>query len=244
MKPINENKKAIIIGASSGIGKQLAILLTNKNYIVGITGRRKNLLEEIKQQSPQSFIVSDFDITNTDEVEDKLNLLASELGMVDLIILSSGNGEINHELDFAIEKKTLDLNVVGFAAVTDWVIHYFQKQKQGHFVAITSIAGIRGSRQAPAYSASKAFQINYLAGLQQKITKQRLPIYVTDIRPGFVNTNMAKGYGKFWVAPVEKAAKQILKAIEQKKAVVYITKRWRIIAIILKLIPRYFYKRV
>ena len=237
-------KKAIIIGATSGIGRQLAILLADKNYIIGITGRRKYLLDELKHQRPANFIVSDFDITETFVVTKKLDELATKLGKVDLLILSSGIGEINEELDFNVEKKTLDVNVVGFTEVANWTINYFQQQQEGHFVAITSIAGLRGSRQAPAYSSTKAFQINYLEGLRQKVTKLKLPIYITDIRPGFVDTAMAKGEGKFWVATVEKAANQILNSIERKKSIVYITKRWRVAAIILRLVPRQLYRRM
>lgn len=114
----------------------------------------------------------------------------------------------------------------------------------GHFVAITSEAGIRGGRQAPAYNSTKAFQINCLEGLRQKVTKLKLPIFITDIRPGFVNTEMAKGDEKFWVATVEKAAKQIMNSIESKSSIVYITKRWRIIALLLRLIPRQVYNRM
>ena len=237
-------KKAIIVGATSGIGRQLAMLLSDNNYIIGITGRRKNLLDELKYQRPDNFIVSDFDITETFVVTRKLDELASKLGKVDLLILSAGTGDINEQLDFNIEKKTLDVNIIGFTEVANWTINYFQQQKEGHFAAITSIAGLRGSRQAPAYNSSKAFQINYLEGLRQKVTILKLPIFITDIRPGFVDTPLAKGEGKFWVAAVEKAAKQIMRSIERKKSVAYITKRWRIIAIILRLLPGQTYRRM
>lgn len=237
-------KKAIIVGATSGIGRQLAILLADKNYIVGITGRRKLLLDELQFERPNSFVISNFDLTDTFVVTKKLDELASKLGNVDLIILSSGTGDLNENLDFNVEKKALDVNVIGFTEVADWTINYFQQKQEGHFVAITSIAGIRGSRQSPAYNSTKAFQINYLEGLRQKVTNLKLPIFITDIRPGFVNTEMAKGDGKFWVATVEKAAKQIMNSIASKKSIVYVTKRWRIIAILLRLIPRQVYNRM
>ncbi|HEY5371377.1 MAG TPA: SDR family NAD(P)-dependent oxidoreductase [Hanamia sp.] len=237
-------KKAIIVGASSGIGRQLAILLAEKNYFVGITGRKKYLLEEMQYQWPKNFIISDFDITNTSIVAKKLEDLVSALGALDLLILSSGKGDINESLDFNIEKEALDLNVAGFTAVADWAINYFQKKQKGHLAAITSVAGIRGSRQAPAYNASKAFQISYLEGLRQKVTKLKLPIIITDIRPGFVNTKMAKGNKRFWVATVEKASRQILYAIETKRSVAYVTRRWRLIAILMRLLPRQIYKRI
>ena len=91
-------------------------------------------------------------------------------------------------------------------------------------VAISSIAGIRGSRIAPAYNASKAYQIKYLEGLRQKATKVKMPIYVTDIRPGFVDTDMAKGHGQFWVATKEKTSRQIFGIIQRKKEIGYETK--------------------
>ena len=97
------------------------------------------------------------------------------------------------------------------------VIQLFERQDMGHFVAISSIAGIRGSKIAPAYNASKAYQINYLEGLRQKAKRINKPVFVTDIRPGFVDTNMAKGEGLFWVASKERAAKQIFEIIKKRK---------------------------
>jgi len=111
-------------------------------------------------------------------------------------------------------------------------------------VAISSIAGLRGSRIAPAYNASKAYQINYLEGLRQRGKKLGKPIVVTDVRPGFVDTPMAKGEGQFWVAKKEKAAHQIFQMIKQKKDIGYVTRRWRIIAIILKGLPSWVYIRM
>ena len=148
------------------------------------------------------------------------------------------------KLEFDIENSTNKLNVIAFTEIVDWTFNYFEKQGKGHLIAISSIAGIRGSRIAPAYNASKAYQINYLEGLRQKATKTKKPIYITDIRPGFVDTDMAKGEGQFWVATKEKAAKQIFGFIKKKKTVGYVSKRWRLIAILLKVIPNGIYKRI
>jgi short-subunit dehydrogenase len=101
---------------------------------------------------------------------------------------------------------------------------------------ISSIAGLRGNKDAPAYNATKAYQINYTEAMRQKVHSLKLPITITDIRPGFVDTDMAKGDGKFWVSTVGKAGEQIIKAINAKRKVVYVTKRWRLIAIILHLL--------
>lgn len=237
-------KKAIVVGATSGIGKGIARVLAENDYTVGITGRRTELLNELKNENSNAFTVKSFDVTDTLHVVAKLEELTSELGGVDLLILSAGTGFENESLDFAIEKQTIDTNVTGFTMIADWTFNYFQKQEYGHFVAISSIAGLRGSRQAPAYSASKAYQINYLEGLQQRATQLRTSIYVTDIRPGFVDTEMAKGEGLFWVMPVDKAVAQIYKAIRNKRKVAYITKRWGLIASILKRIPRFIYNKM
>lgn len=236
-------KKAIIIGATSGIGRELALLLAKKNFQVGATGRRKELLETLQLESPENIIISDFDVTHTFEVSKKVEELVGLLGGLDVLIMSSGVGKLNKELDFNIEKQTIDVNVLGFTEVADWAYNFFEQQKFGHFAAITSIAGLRGSRHAPSYYASKAFQISYLEGLRQKAEKTKLPIYITDIRPGFVDTDMAQGDGKFWVATVKKASYQIFKAIERKKTIVYVTKRWSFVAALLKNLPDLLYKK-
>jgi len=237
-------RKAIIIGATSGIGKGLAKLLVEDGYLVGITGRRTELLTEIEKEHPELYRIKTFDITEIEDIEAKLTELTTEIGGIDLLVLSSGTGDINPGLNFEIEKQTIATNVLGFTCVAAWAFNYFENQKSGHLVAISSIAGIRGNRQATSYNATKAYQINYLEGLRQKANKLDMNIYITDIRPGFVDTRMAKGEGLFWVASVEKAAKQIYTAIVKKKKIVYVTKRWGIIALVLKSIPNFIYDRM
>jgi short-subunit dehydrogenase len=237
-------KTAIVIGATSGIGKALASLLADADYLVAITGRREELLLKCQSERPESFIIKAIDITEMDTLQGKLNELKTELGSLDLLVLSSGTGDLNESLDFSIEKRTIDTNVSGFAFVAGWAFKIFEEQGFGHLVAITSIAGLRGSRQSPSYNATKAFQINYLEALRQKARKHKLPIRVTDIRPGLVDTDMAKGDGLFWVADVEKAAKQMFIAIEKKRRIVFVTKRWAVVALILKVLPSRIYEKM
>ncbi len=237
-------KNAIIIGATSGIGKGLARLLVDNGFKVGITGRRIELLENLKSENPYSYFIKTFDIKDTKLSVEKLEELTNDLGGLDLLIISSGTGDINYELDFEIEKNTIDTNVTGFTNIADWAFKYFEKQKSGHLAAISSIGGLRGSRQAPSYNATKSYQMNYLEGLRQKANKNRSKIFITDIRPGFVKTDMAKGEGLFCVMPVEKTVRQIFRAIKMKRKIVYVTRRWRIFAIILKLIPGPIYDRM
>ncbi|MDD3875347.1 MAG: SDR family NAD(P)-dependent oxidoreductase [Bacteroidales bacterium] len=236
-------KKAIILGASSGIGKGVAQLLVINKYKVGITGRRTDLLEKIKQENPD-FIIKSFDVSDTKSTIDNLEELTAELGGLDLLIISSGTGDLNENLNFDTEKRTIDTNAIGFTNAACWAFNFFRKQKYGHIAAITSVAGLRGNRQAPSYNATKAYQINYLEALRQKAKHLKMPIIITDIRPGFVKTDMAKGDGQFWTATVDKASKQIYKAIKAKKQVVYITGRWQLLGIILKLIPRFVYNKL
>lgn len=237
-------KKSIVIGATSGIGKGLAEKLASENYLVGITGRRNELLLELQSQNRKVFFPKNFDVADTNKIPEHLEDLTKQLGGLDLLIISSGTGELNFNLDFEMEKRTVETNVLGFTCIANWAFNYFENQKFGHLVAISSIAGLRGSRMAPAYNATKAFQINYLEGLRQKAAKLKTEIFVTDIRPGFVDTAMAKGEGKFWVASVNKATNQIFQAIKMKKKIAYITKRWQLIAIIVKIIPRIIYDRM
>jgi short-subunit dehydrogenase len=244
MQQVNQRKKAIIIGATSGIGRALAIELLAKNYVVGVTGRRLEHLLELQQQNPDRIFINQFDITNVESIAPALDTLSQHLGGIDVLILSSGYGDINENLLSKIEFDTINTNVSGFTSIAIWTYAYFTKQGFGHFTAITSIAGLRGGKAAPSYNASKAYQINYLEALRQKANTDNLKIYITDIRPGFVDTAMAKGDKKFWVASPITAAKQILAAIEQKKSIAYVSKRWLIIAVLLKLMPNSIYKKL
>ena len=151
---------------------------------------------------------------------------------MDILIFCSGIGELNPELDYLLEKPTLLTNVIGFTNVVDWAFHFFQKQEWGHLIVISSVGGMRGEGIAPAYNASKAYQINYTEGLRKKTAKLPYPIYITDVRPGFVDTAMAKGEGLFWITPLDKAVQQIYRAILRRRKVAYVSKRWKYVALL------------
>jgi short-subunit dehydrogenase len=237
-------KKAIIVGASSGIGRELAILLSQNDYEVGLTGRRLHLLEALKSSLPNPVFSKQMDISDHSVAMKLLDDLIKEMGGVDLIVISAGIGFINPDLNWAEEQKTIDVDVAGFAAMANVAFHYFEQAGRGHLVGISSIAAIRGSREAPAYNASKAFMSNYLEGLRIRAFRAGLPLVVTDIQPGYVDTDMAKGEGLFWVASPQKAAWQIYQAIQKKATHAYITKRWRLIAWLLKVLPDSLYARL
>ncbi len=206
--------------------------------------RRVKLLQAIQQKIPSKTYVEYLDISHATDALERLQHMILEMGEVDLIIINSGTGLLNSELDWLKERETLDVNVYGFCALTGAAFNYFLKRGQGHLVGISSIGALRGNDVAPAYNASKAFMSNYLEGLRKKAFKSKVPVIITDIKPGFVDTEMAKGEGKFWVASPIKAAEQIFSAIQKRKSHAYITRRWILIGWLLKFMPNCIYNRI
>ena len=243
MSADNQIKKIIIIGATSGIGRKMAELYSAAGNIVGITGRRKELLDEIENMFPGKIKTECFDVTGNENIE-RLTALIQKTDGLDILVYSSGFGDLSKGLDWEIDKSTVDTNVYGFIQITNWAFNYFTRQGHGSMAVISSIAANRGNSWAPAYSASKAFQSNYFEALAIKTKKMKKDIVITCIEPGFVNTNMAKGYKKFWVVPLEKAARQIITGIEKKKQKVYISKRWWLVAKLMRLTPFWLYKKI
>ncbi len=229
-------KNAIIFGATSGIGKYLADLLIQDGYTVGITGRREEKLIEIKETNPVNYIIKKHDVTNIKDSERVFHELIDELKTVDLIVYSSGVAEPNYNLEWSKELPTLQVNVIAAVHLYGLAYNFFHQQAYGHLVGISSVAGVRGNRHVPAYFASKAFQNNYLESLWMKAKRSKMKIFITDIAPGFVDTKMALGT-TFGMASVEKASKQIYTAIKRKKKKAYITKRWRIVAFLMRFMP-------
>ena len=237
-------KKAIIIGASSGIGKDLSIVLAKNGYEVGLMARRTELLEALKNEISTKSHVGHIDISKVSDAIDKFRNMIQKMQGVDLVVINAGIGFLNPELDWIKEQQTIDVNVYGFCALAGEIYKFFAKQGHGHLVGISSIGALRGNPIAPAYNASKAFMSNYLEGLRKKAFQEKSPIIITDIKPGFVDTDMAKGKGKFWVATSQTAAEQIYLAISKQKKHAYITHRWKIIGWILKLMPNWLYERI
>ena len=234
-------RNAIVVGASSGIGRELAKVLATNGYNIGLVARRLNLLSELARELPTRTFVKTIDVSKPIEAMPLLRELIAEMNDVELFVISVGTGFINPDLDWERERETLDLNVSGIATLLNVTVEYLQARGSGHIVGISSLAAIRGSGIAPAYNASKAFMSNYLQGLQQRFHKLKLPVVVTDVQPGFVDTAMAKGENLFWMASPRKAAQQIFAAIRKRRKHVYVTKRWRVIAWLMKGLPDLLY---
>jgi len=249
-------KRVIIVGATSGIGLELARLFIANGDQLGVTGRRCHLLDELQNQFPQQVVTECFDVMGKDNII-HLRSLIEKLNGLDLLIYNSGYGEVSQALNWEIDKQTTLTNVNGFVEIVNHTFNYFVKQGNGQIATTSSIAAIRENSQAPAYSASKAYMSMYMAGLYLKARRlnkadPKINITITDVQPGFVNTKMAKARpddpvgrakGRFWEAPLEKAARQIFKAIQAKKRKAYITHRWAIIAWLLKWMPHVIIKR-
>lgn len=234
--------KIIIVGATSGIGRELAQQYYQLGNTVAVTGRRKELLQELQGQLP-GIHISCFDVQSANVVSE-LGSLITHIDGIDLLIYCAGYGDPANELVAEVELDSTATNVMGFVKTASFAFNYFREQGHGQLAVISSVAALRGNSHSPAYSASKAYVSNYAEGLNIKARKLHVDVVVTDIRPGFVKTKMAKGHGQFWVAPVEKAARQIRAAIAAKKRVAYVTKRWWLIAVILKSLPFDIYRKI
>lgn len=230
-------QRVIIVGGTTGIGRAMSVLYLRKGFAVGVSGRTHQALESLQEQyAGHKLAVQCFDV-NANDRRQQLQTLIEALGGMDVFIYCAGIGVVSHDLNEANELATFNTNTTAFHDLTIFAFNYFLSKKQhGHIVGISSIASNRGLHAAPAYNASKAFMSNYLEGLWFKARKMKAPISVTDIQPGFVATKMAQG-NLFWVVPVEKAARQIIAAIEKKKKKAYISKRWRLVAMLMRLAP-------
>lgn len=239
------SKKAVIIGATSGIGRALTVELHTRGYTVGLTGRRTERLEKIRQKLGDRTHTRYMDITNPEKSFDQLQSLIDQMGGMDIIVLNAGVSGFQKSVTWEKERQVIDVNVRGFAALTNKSFDFFERQGYGHIVGISSIASLFGYGLAPTYNASKAFINIYLQGYRQRANHSDADITITDVKPGFVESEMTKGKkGMFWVASVEKAARQLANAIDRKRSHIYITKRWRLVAWLVHLIPDRFWDRL
>ena len=235
--------RIIIIGATSGIGREVAKLYIAQGWQVGVAGRRAEELETLRKEAPEQVSTQVLDVT-LEDAPCRLQSLIDKVGGMDLFLLSSGIGKQNPTLTPDIELKTAATNVEGFIRLTTAAYHYFEKQGYGHIAAISSIAGVKGLGIAPAYSATKRFQNTYLDALDQLSRMTALNIRFTDIRPGFVATPLLKDDNYPLLMKAPQVAACIVKAISKKKRIVVIDWRYRILVFFWKLIPHWIWVRL
>lgn len=236
---MKQGKRAIVVGASSGIGLEVAKLLMAQGWKVGVAARR---IEQMKDLGAAA--VERIDVT-TDAATEGLQRLISKLGGMDLYFHASGIGKQNRELTADIELATLQTNGVGFTRMIGEAYRYFVKQGSGHIAAITSIAGTKGLGPAPSYSATKAMQNVYLQALEQQARSRGLDIVFTDVRPGFVDTALLAGdfHYPLMLRP-EKVAQEIVCAINHRQHIRVIDWRYRILTAVWRRIPRWIWRRI
>lgn len=230
-------KNAVVFGATSGIGLELSRLLVKEGYKVLMTGRRMDRLESVQAEHSDHIVVRQHDITQHEESSRLFNELPEIFEKVDLIVHNAGVAEPNFDLEWEKDLPTLETNVMGATRIYQLSYNFFREQGFGHLVSITSMASLTGNRHVPAYHASKAFQASYMESLWMKSRRtKKAKIYVTNILPGYVDTDIIIG-DTFWMAPLDKAVNQIYQAILKKKRKAYITKRWKWVAILIKIVP-------
>ena len=236
---MKQEKKAIVVGASSGIGLEVAKLLIEQGWTVGVAARRTELLQDIGAAATQRI-----DVT-TDDATEGLQQLIGKLGGMDLYFHASGIGKQNRELTEDIELATVQTNGMGFTRMIGEAYRYFANQGYGDIAAITSIAGTKGLGPAPSYSATKAMQNVYLQALEQQANSRGLNIRFTDIRPGFVDTALLSGdfHYPMMLRP-DKVAKEIVWAINKRKHIRVIDWKYRVLTAVWRRIPRFIWRRI
>lgn len=230
--------QAIIVGASSGIGQEVARLLLAEGWTLGVAARREEKLLELKALAPDRVEVMTLDVTQPDADQRLLDFI-QRLGGIDLYFHASGIGKQNRTLEADIELRTAETNALGFIRMISAAYRYFSGRGEGFIAAISSIAGTKGLGPAPAYSATKALQANYLEALEQQAHRRHLPIHILDIRPGFVDTALLSGTFKYpMMMRPEAVARDIVRSIHRRRHVRIIDWRYRLITFFWRRIPR------
>ncbi len=232
---MSQKKKAIVIGASSGIGLEVARLLQQKGWQVGVAARRVDQLRAFDTRAR-------IDI-NDEAAADELLSLIEALGGMDLYFHASGIGHQNRDLEADIELSTMQTNAVGFSRMVGAAFRYLASHGGGHIAVISSIAGTKGLGPAPAYSATKALQNTYIQALEQLANVRQLSIRFTDLRPGFVDTDLLNDGNRYpLLLNKEKVAQAMVRAIERGDHIRVIDYRWRLITAFWRRIPRWLWR--
>ena len=229
--------RVVVMGASSGIGRLVAMRFVEAGCRVAVAARRLDRLEKIRQMAPERVLTSEIDVTAPDAAS-KLEALIDSLGGVDLYFHAAGMGFYNPDLDNDKEMATVATNAEGFTRCVDCVFRRMAANGGGHIAAITSIAQTKGIGMAPSYSATKRYQTTYLTALEQLSKIRRLGISFTDIRPGFVNTDFLRGDTYPMLMKPDFVADKAYKATIKCRRVATIDWRYRLLVAAWRLLPR------
>lgn len=239
------SQRIVIIGASSGIGLKAALHFAAQGWKVGIAARRESQLIAVKNQYPMNVEYEVIDIAD-DNASSKILRLIDRLGGVDIYFHAAGTGWSNPTLQLDKEMKTVATNVRGFVTSIVTAYRYFtDNHLKGRIVAITSVAGTKGIGISASYSATKRFDSTYIEALGQLARIDKANISFTDIRPGFIRTDLLDPNRNYpMIMTLDYASKRIFKAIVSGGPVVYIDWRWSILTFFWKLIPPCLWRRL
>ncbi|MFC7177265.1 SDR family NAD(P)-dependent oxidoreductase [Halosegnis marinus] len=232
---MSDTKRAVVVGASSGIGEALARRLAADGYEVGLCARRRDRLVDIGDDLPTKAYVARIDVTDTEDAREGFSELTDAMGSVDLVVVNAGVGYENRELDPEQEHATVATNALGYTTMAVAAMRLFEEQGHGHLVGISSLAAHFPNGATAAYNASKAFVTRYTDGLRYRARGLDADVAVTVIEPGFVDTDLAGG--DLWKCSPETAADHIIRAVRKEKRHAYVTRRWRVVAWLFALMP-------
>lgn len=227
------------MGATSGMGREVAKIYIGRGYKVGVAGRREEELKALKALSPETVEYEVTDITGDDAV-DHFMALVERLGGLDIYFHASGVGKQNHKVVTDVELHTVNVDAMGFTRMVTTAFTYFADHGgKGQIAVISSIAGTKGIGVSPSYSASKIFDSTYISALAQLAYMRSLDISFTDIRPGFVRTPLLQD-GRLYPMLMEPdwVARKIVKAIDRRKRVKVIDWRYSLLVLVWRLVPR------
>ena len=234
--------KIVIVGASSGIGRSMAEYFIGEGFVVGVAGRRLELLKALQNKYPDNVFVKELDVTS-DDAGSRLLQLVDEMGGMDIYVNCAGIGHQNISLNQTVEMSTVATNCKGFTMMVTTAFNYFAERGKGHIAAITSISATKGLGATPAYSSTKRFQRNYLQSLAQNAKIRNLDIRLTEIQPGFVATDMLKESYPMLLKK-ERVAEKACKAIIRQKRLRIIDWKYSILVFFWRLIPRCLWEKI
>lgn len=248
-RPLEPQRRAIVVGASSGLGAALATRLASQGYRVAAVARREAQLAALRDRAGQMGrgIICPYvhDVTEYGQVPMLFDQITRDLGGLDLIIYVAAVQPpvAPHEYNFAKDEAMVRTNLLGAIAWLNEAATRFERARGGQIVAISSIAGDRGRVGSPVYNASKAGLDTYLEALRNRLS--RYGVRVTTIKPGFVDTELLKNAPRtFWVISPEEAAAKTLDAAEKGRQLVYIPSRWRLVSLIVRFMPSFIFRRL
>jgi short-subunit dehydrogenase len=248
--PLQPRKRALIIGASSGIGAALAHKLAAEGYTLALLARREELLKDLcaginNRAGEVRAIFYVHDVTDYEAVPGLLQRIITELGGLDLVVYAAGISLPSGMKHFEFEKdrQVTEINYMGALAWLNPVASLFCNLQAGQIVAISSVAGERGRVGNPAYNASKAALTCFMEALRNRLTRRG--VHVLTVKPGYVETGMTSEVkNPLFMVPAERAVNDIYQAIRKRKQEIYTAPIWRLVMLVIRNIPSVIFRRL